>query len=148
MASLIPNHVAVLLLSFAIAGYLVHCFRHYLRDRRHSEKWAEFMDRAKEDNKRDKDAFVHMFGQARVLPHWINLALVLGWCWGLSRLPSLLQPSLLYLFVGFVLTRQVAKDARPTDYVRLGFTGRFWFNQFYTLTWPLHVLKDTPRKSD
>lgn len=133
---------------FVLSAVLVRKLKRYLEPRQQGEGMADFLARARNDQRADKAAFVHMFGEGKPTPHRINFVLMLCWFWCMAKVPAIAVPSMLYVLVGMWITRDLANAAKRSEFDRLGYSGRAWFRLFYAWSWPLSLIQKSPPKAD
>jgi len=139
-------HNAVwVMVCLVMAAFIMNHFRRYFQPRNKGESLAEFVVRARSDEKLDKEAFVHMFGANSRWAHLTNTVLLFVWMWSMTKLPDLGLVGLLYLAIGTFATGAVAGDGKQPDYNRLRFGNRIWYRLYYAWTWPLHIAKGTAK---
>ena len=133
-------NLSILIACLAVAAVLMRPLRRLFQPRRANETFGEFLDRAAQENKQDMAVVQTLFGSRTKSANAVNLVLLscFAWsfCYGWAGIVALV-----YIVIGLVLSRPVARTAQPAGFAALSWNHRLWFNLYYCWLWPLQLRK-------
>lgn len=127
------------LMAMIVAGMLIAKYRRFF-ERKPGEPWPLFLQRAAEEKRRDAEARNTMFGSrsATNRANLLTFGLGVGFTYAVFNRP-LMYVLLIYLAVGFYVSRSRANAAKTSEYARLSISDRLWFRLYFAWTWIFHA---------
>lgn len=133
--------IGTLVACLVISGSLMYAGRQYLRPRKKGESMREFVTRATDERRLDKEAAAQMHGRWTPIYNLVSWLLLFGVAYSYIINPVLNTLGYAYLVLGLILSRIAAKDAQPPNYSRLSFFSRIEYRIFHAWLWPFYVLR-------
>lgn len=126
----------MLLLAAMIASAMIVAKYRRFFERKPGEPWLSFIQRARDEQQKDREARLTMFGtrSATIKADLLTFVLGIGLAYS-SLFPPLLGMLFLYLLVGFFVSRSTASASRTAEHARLTMSDRFWFRLYFAWIW-------------